>query len=275
MVEDTYHFKVGNFACTVIKDGGGPRDVSNMYVGVTRDEVVEALKPHHLDVEALEFSINILLVKTGQHQVLVDTGNGSMRGGRLVESLRSVGVEPGAITTVVITHGHGDHVGGLTEGGKLVFPNAQTWMPKVDWDYYTSEAFLATLDQAVASYAVENFYHPLKDRIRLFEGETEIMPGICVFPTPGHTYGHSAVEVTAGGEKLVQVADAIHHPFQIGHLRWSPHFDAQPDVAAETRRRLVARAASEQSLVIAYHFPFPGLGRIVGSDGAWAWQPVS
>jgi len=274
MAENTYPFRLGNFDCMVIKDGGGPRDVSNMFVGVSRDEVVEALKPHNLDVEALEFSINILLVNTAQHHVLVDTGNGSARGGRLVEHLRAEGIEPETITTVIITHGHGDHVGGLTDGGRLVFPNAQVWMPKADWDYYTSESYLATLDKAVASYAIENFYRPLKDRIRLFEGEAEIVPGICAIPTPGHTYGHSVVEVTAGGERLLQIADAMHNPFQLDHLDWSPTFDLQPDVAADTRRRLAARAASEQSLVIAYHFPFPGLGRIVGSDGAWAWHPL-
>ena len=275
MAENTYPFRLGNFDCMVIKDGGGPRDVSNMFVGVSPEEVARALEPHNLKPDSLEFSINILLINTGQHQVLVDTGNGSARGGRLLETLRGEGIEPEAITTVIITHGHGDHVGGLTDGSRLVFPNAQVWMPKADWDYYTSETYLATLDKAVASYAIENFYNPLKDRIRLYEGETEIVPGFCVIPTPGHTYGHSSVEVTAGGERLLQIADAMHNPFQLDRPGWSPTFDIQPDVAADTRSRLAARAATEQALVIAYHFPFPGLGHIVGSDGAWVWQPVS
>jgi glyoxylase-like metal-dependent hydrolase (beta-lactamase superfamily II) len=274
MENETYSFKLGNFDCMVIKDGGGPRDVSSMFVGVSPEEVARALEPHNLKPDSLEFSINVLLVNSGQHQVLVDTGNGSARGGRLVEHLRAVGIEPETITTVIITHGHGDHVGGLADDGKLVFPNAQIWMPKADWDYYTSESYLATLDEAVASYAIENFYNPLKDRIRLYEGESEIVPGIGVIPTPGHTYGHSAVEVTAGSERLLQMADAMHNPFQLDRLGWSPTFDIQPATAADTRRDLAARAASEQALVIAYHFPFPGLGRIVGSDGAWAWQPV-
>jgi glyoxylase-like metal-dependent hydrolase (beta-lactamase superfamily II) len=274
MAVETYRFKLGNFDCMVIKDGGGPRDVSNLYVGVTPEEVKQALEPHNLRVDALEFSINILLVNTGQHRVLVDTGNSSARGGKLPELLRSQGIEPEAITTVIITHGHGDHVGGLTDDGKLVFPDAQIWMPKADWDYYTSESYLATLGEEAKSHAIENFCVPLQNRIQLYEGETEIVSGICVTPAPGHTYGQAAVEVTSGGEGMLQIADAIHHPFQLGHLGWSPTFDIQPDVAADTRRRLVAHAASEKMLVMAYHFPFPGLGRIGGREGAWEWQPV-
>jgi glyoxylase-like metal-dependent hydrolase (beta-lactamase superfamily II) len=273
MAGETYRFKVGNFDCIAIKDGGGPRDVSNLYVGISPDEVAKALEPHNLKLDALEFSRNGLFINTGQHYVLVDTGLGVAAGGRMVELLRSEGIKSEAVTTVVITHGHGDHVGGLTDGGALVFPEAQIWMPKADWDYYTSESYLATLGEA-ASRAIENFFIPLQNRIQLFDGETEIVPGICVIPAPGHTYGHAAVEVTDDGQGLLQIADAIHHPFQLGHLGWSPTFDLQPDVAADTRRRLVARAASERMLVMAYHFTFPGLGRIGGSDGAWEWQPV-
>jgi glyoxylase-like metal-dependent hydrolase (beta-lactamase superfamily II) len=274
MAGETYPFKVGNFDCIAIKDGGGPRDVSNLYVGVTPEEVKQVLEPHNLRVDALEFSINILLVNTGRHQVLVDTGNGSARGGRLVETLHSEGVERESVTTVIITHGHGDHVGGLTDGGALVFPEAQIWMPKADWDYYTSESYLAMLGEEAKSHAIKNFCAPLQNCIQLFEGETEIVPGLCVIPAPGHTYGHAAVEVTSGSEGMLQIADAIHHPFQLGHLGWSPTFDIQPDVAADTRRGLVARAASERMLLMAYHFPFPGLGHIGGSGGAWEWQPV-
>jgi glyoxylase-like metal-dependent hydrolase (beta-lactamase superfamily II) len=225
-------------------------------------------------MDALEFSINILLINTSQHLVLVDTGLGSAAGGNLPETLRSQGIDPQAVTTVIITHGHGDHLGGITgSDGALAFPNARAWMPKADWDFYTSETYLATLGEASGS-AVHRYLFPLQKHILLFEGETEIVPGICVIPAPGHTDGHAAVEVAAGGEKLLHMADAMHHPFQLGHLGWSPTFDRQPAVASDTRRRLVARAASERMLVMAYHFPFPGLGRVWEQGGGWAWRSI-
>jgi len=105
----------------------------------------------------------------------------------------------------------------------------------------------------------------------MIDHESEILPGLCVLPAPGHTLGHIALLLESGGERLLHIVDCAHNPAQVSHTDWSPLYDMQPDVSAQTRKALFERAARENILVMAYHFPFPGLGRVIEADGAYQW----
>jgi glyoxylase-like metal-dependent hydrolase (beta-lactamase superfamily II) len=222
----------------------------------------------------LELALTCLLVQVGERRILVDTGYGPVPDrpevGLLPSALAEVGVATGAIDTVILSHPHGDHVGGTVLGsGESVSPayaSARYWLGKADWEHYSQPNVTGhlTLEEKIA---------PLEraQRLDLADGEQEIAPGVRLLPLPGHTPGHMGVAFTSGQQTAIYVGDLVHHPLQIEHPEWSPVFDALPPLSRETRRALVERARRERSLVLSYHLPFPGIGRV----GARGWDAVS
>jgi len=116
---------------------------------------------------------------------------------------------------------------------------------------------------------------PLKPQMELLEAEKEITPGIHAIPAPGHTPGHIALVISSAKEQLLHIADAALHPMHLEHPAWRNVFDLSEDGAVMTRQRLLDRAAADNVNVLAYHFPFPGLGRVTSSGNAWRWEPLS
>ena len=100
------------------------------------------------------------------------------------------------------------------------------------------------------------------------------MPGVHIIPAPGHTPGHIALVISSVNEELLHVADAVLHPMHLENPAWRNAFDLNQDDAATTRRRLFDRAAADNAIVLAYHFPFPGIGRVKKSANAWKWESL-
>jgi glyoxylase-like metal-dependent hydrolase (beta-lactamase superfamily II) len=116
---------------------------------------------------------------------------------------------------------------------------------------------------------------PIRAQIELINRETEIVPGITAIPAPGHTPGHIALAISSGEQQLIHMADTVLHPILMEHPEWSPSFDLLREQAAATKRRILDRAAVDRSLVLAFHFPFPGLGNVIPKGDAWQWQPMA
>jgi glyoxylase-like metal-dependent hydrolase (beta-lactamase superfamily II) len=278
MDKGIYRFQVGAFECIVVNDGTVNSEHSpyDLFPNAP-PALMEQMFGERATQSGMMISYNCLVVKTDERLLLVDTGwgiNNRPNTGELLQNLRDAGIEPGEIDTVIITHGDGDHIGGVaSDDGTPTFPNARYVMWRAAWEYSTSEAHLAQLDEEMAA-SVRSRLLPLRERIDLIDEETDLLPGVRVVPSLGHRPGHTALVVSSNGEQLLCVADALVLPFQLEHPDWHPVFDSVFEQAATTRRRLLEWAAEENMLLHAYHILFPGLGHVVPQGETWRWRPI-
>ena len=290
MSNDTYHFKIGRFECTAVSDGTltytpptFPPPATLLFANAPKERLEQMLLEHNLQSEQwVEWTSPYicLVAKTDDHLVLVDTGAGGLASttGRLMQSLREARIAPEDIDTVILTHGHPDHIGGnIDVGGNPAFPNARYVMWKDEWDFWTSEQAEQKLDEHVreilVKFARKNL-PPIQGKVDLFNREKEIVPGIRAVAAPGHTPGHMALEISSDGESLLCIADSALHPIHLQQLDWHAAVDFAPDQAVNTRRKILHRAADQKALILAFHFPFPGIGRIDQKGDGWRWQPI-
>jgi glyoxylase-like metal-dependent hydrolase (beta-lactamase superfamily II) len=282
MAPDLRSFNVGEVRCTAISDGTFTYPTGWFFSNVAQPQLEESLGQNNLPVHEVVSPYTCLLVATGREKVLVDTGADGLASttGNLMGNLLREGVKADAITTVVLTHAHPDHIGGaLDRTGKPAFPNARYIIAKTEWDFWTSSPDLSaseldpTMKEFLITCAQKNL-PPLKPQIELIEKEKEVVPGVVAIPAPGHTPGHIALVISSAAEQLLHLADSVLHPLHMKYPSWRNAFDLEEDEAADTRQKLLDRAAAEKANVLAYHFPFPGLGPVEKRGGGWSWEPA-
>lgn len=279
-----YRFRVGDISATVLSDGliGGPPRV---YASDAPEaELQEVLRRTFLPTDRLTLNLNTLLIETNGRRILLEAGAGQTmgpQGGRIFDNLAAIGLRPEDIDVVVVSHTHPDHVGNLrtADGGKT-FPRAAIFAPRADWDFFVRNdpdlSYMPVPEDFRRNFAaaIKRSVEPVTNGIELYEAGAEIVPGLTTLPAFGHTPGMANFLVQSGGDQLLLTADLAYHPIVNVDRPWTPGPDRDKDTALASRRRIFDMAAADRLLVLGFHYPFPGLGRILKTDTAYAWVPV-
>jgi glyoxylase-like metal-dependent hydrolase (beta-lactamase superfamily II) len=264
-----YRFKVGHFECTAVSDGalnlGAPKP--EMFKGYTQERIDELLDANFIDKTNVVADENALVINTGEKLVLIDTGMGKYKmfgnnAGRLVSNLKSGGIDPAAIDAVILSHAHPDHCWGLVgESGAPNFPNAQIYLTQADLEFWTDPGKASDPMLGGLIGPTRDTLLPLRDRIAFIKDGQEVMPGITAIATPGHTIGHTSFVITSEGKSLVYIADLAHQwVLTMENPRAEFVFDTDPQQAISSRLRVFEMVAAQRMPIIAYHFPWPGIG---------------
>jgi glyoxylase-like metal-dependent hydrolase (beta-lactamase superfamily II) len=265
-----YHrLMLGDFEVTALSDGSVKLPMGKLLVDPDPAKIRQALERSYLQDE-VETSVNAFLVNTGSRLVLIDTGAAGLFGptlGNLLANMRAAGYRPEQVDEVYITHMHGDHVGGLMAGTNRAFPNATLRIDKRDTDYWLSEANM----NAAPADAKDSFQGAMLSvnpylaagKLKPFDGNTELVPGVRAQSAYGHTPGHTIYVVESKGQKLVLLGDLMHvAAVQLQNPGVTIQFDSDQAAAARQRLLAFADAANSGYLIGASHLPFPGIGRL-------------
>jgi glyoxylase-like metal-dependent hydrolase (beta-lactamase superfamily II) len=282
-----YRFERGAFEVTMLLDAAAMIDGPWPIVGEDRPqtEVAALMRASRLPESRFRPGFTPVLVDTGRERILFDTGNGEVgfikrpEGGRLVERLAAAGLNPDAIDRVVLTHGHADHVGGLMEAGRRIFPNASYVIGAAEYGFWSKDERLSASPESyehVSASVFRSNVMPLAERMRFIEPGAEIAPGIHAQAAFGHTPGHLAFHVESQGKRMLIWGDCAHHEVaSLAHPEWSALFDMDKAQGAATRRRIYEMAASEEIVVAGYHTSFPSLGYVARNGAGYRCVPVS
>ena len=277
--DDAPSFTIGDFQAMALRDGtiSLPNDNKVFGVGHTPAEVAELLQAAKLPADHLELSLQPLLVKTADRVMLFDTGAGGNMGasaGKLAASMTAAGIAAATVTDVFISHSHGDHVGGLLNAsGALAFPNATIHISAPEWAYLKGMTAEQAQGAGVGQHA--KLIAAITPKVSAFEPGADIIPGaVKAVDIKGHTPGHSGYMIRSQNKSLFYVGDTVHHFVVSTHKpEWPCGFDGDAATSEASRKAVLGAAAAKGQLIYAFHFPFPGLGKVKSKDAGFEWVP--
>ncbi|MDD5704113.1 MAG: MBL fold metallo-hydrolase [Dehalococcoidales bacterium] len=281
MVQQAFRFLFDKFECLAVLDTIDPLNLEFNFPTVPLFDILALAKQYNITLSD-KFEITNLLVRTGRHTVLIDTGLPTAsrpNAGMLMQNLQDAGISPGEIDTVIISHAHPDHIGGnFNSDLKLNYPAARFFIQQTEWDFWSSEPELKHMDPLIRQEmldCVNKRLISLKDKLTMVKAGTDIIPGFQYVPVPGHTPGHAAVSISSGNKHLLFIADTFHSVIQLTRPDWVTPFDADSAQAVVSRKQIISRAVSDNALVLGSHFPFPAAGYIIKKGDLCFWQPYS
>lgn len=277
-----YRFKVGPLTVTTFSDGNPILPPQVFATDAPEAELKALLEADLLPTDRVVAQCNITLIDTGEQRILFDVGSG--KGfqptlGLLMGNLTAAGIDPASITTVVVTHAHPDHIGGiLGEGGAENFPKAGFVIAEPEWAFWMKEGFADTAPDAMkpAVALAQRSLSAVAERVKRIRPGDAITPSITTIAAPGHTPGHMAIHVAAEGESVLLSADCFHHPvISLANPAWRMGFDVDPEAGSATRKRILDMAAADRLWVVGYHLPWPGLGQVARAGTGYRWLPAT
>lgn len=267
---------LGQATLTTVSDGTLSLPGSLIFNDMPRDELLPILSPYGLSTERLTPECNLALYQDGTNTVLFDVGAGPdfmPSAGALLDSLEGMDLAPEDITHVLFTHAHPDHIWGLLDDfNDPLFYEATYMMGRAEWDYWWNPETVSTIGEARAAFAVgaKRRMEAIEDAVVLFDGDTEVLPGIFALTSPGHTPGHMAFELRQGGESALVVGDAIgNHHVAFHEPGWHSGSDQDPARAVQSRKMLLDRAASDQMRIVGFHLPGGGIGWVSAAGSGY------
>lgn len=274
--------RIGEFSITAISDG---------YLSASLDLLspIDPVDASRLQQDAgvsdpSSIHINCYLVRGRGRTILIDAGAGGFRqwGGKLMTNLALAGVQPSDIDTVLLTHAHPDHVGGLLDSsGEAAFPDAELVVHQREVSFWKDDGNLnRASERARANFLfARKVFDKYREKTRTFT-DSEVLPGISSMPLPGHTAGHSGYRIESGDRRLLVWGDIVHFPrIQIARPDVSIAFDQDPILSATTRSRLLDLVSADKLLVAGMHLGELGFGHIERKGARYeifyeAWRPV-
>jgi glyoxylase-like metal-dependent hydrolase (beta-lactamase superfamily II) len=284
LVPSRYALQVGDIEVLVISDGVLPITGKTIAYNADSADLASWLDDMFLPPEVLEWPLNVAVVRSGDQTILIDAGLGGEfpdfpTAGRLALRLEAAGVDAASVTDVVLTHMHMDHIGGLLGDGlgSRLRPDLRVHVAAAEAEFWESPDFTHTnmpegVPDALRS-AATRFLDEYRDRLRPFETDYEVAPGVLASRTGGHTPGHSVVRLASGAERLTFAGDAV---FQVAfqHPDWFNGFEHDPEEAARVRVKLLQELASTREALVATHLPFPSVCHVAVAGNAFRGVPA-
>jgi glyoxylase-like metal-dependent hydrolase (beta-lactamase superfamily II) len=265
--QNIFSLRIGSFEVFMLVEHQGPGNP-----GILLD-ADPALVKQYIPTGSYTSGVNAFLLREGKRIVLFDTGFG----GQAVESLASLGISPGDVNAVLITHLHGDHYSGLERDGKAFFSAADVYVAEKEKDFWVNTN---TARKGGPGKSAAEVLAPYGNRVKTFHPGTltkteTLLPGIGAVAAYGHTPGHTVFLVESGGEKLLITGDMIH----VGDVQFpapdiSVSFDTDPAAARSSRRELLAWAEANSIPIGGMHLAFPAVGRVRAQNGGYTFIPL-
>lgn len=279
-----YRFKLGDFEVTTIYDGAVKVGKVHPIFGKNQkiEDVQAYLTANHLPGDKMAIPFTPVIVNTGKEVVMFDTGYGEERrakgAGLVAATLAKAGFSADQIDIVVITHCHPDHVSGMMEGGKAVYPNARYVTGDVEYNFWSNKDLLESTNKNMVrrAKAVHGNVVPLAEKIKFIKPGADVVTGVTSVQAFGHTPGHMCYHIESAGKRLLLFADTTnHYVASLAKPDWHCAFDMDAEAAVVTRKKVLDMVATDKIPAAGYHMPFPAVGYVEKKDSGYLWVPAA